>query len=569
MTERTPPLRPLAASARSDVGRVRTNNEDLAVLEADRGVFGVIDGVGGHAAGELAAAIARDVILQRLARPLGTAAERVREAIAIANNAIFRRALETPALAGMTCVVTLALVQDGRLTVGHVGDTRLYKLRPDGLRKLTHDHSPVGEREDAREMDEVSAMRHPRRHEVFRDVGSALRDKDEPEYVDVIADAFEDDAALLVCSDGLTDMITSSAIEQIVRRHAGDADAVTAALIAAANDAGGRDNVTVVYAEGPAFAAAVRAGQPLPESAAPVAAPDGPARSARGRGVAWFAAGLLVGVLAAGALAWRLLHAPPVGGRTLVAAPVASETIEALAAALDAARPGDVVQLEPGTYHDQVTVPAGVSLRARVPGSAVFTRPDGAAGEWVAITLTGDAGGSLSGIRVSSTVASPLQVGVRVQGQGRTIELLQVDGPMVTAIDVAPDAAASLHGVHLRVPGPVAVVGPGARIGVHDSILDVTAGEPFGTPRGDDTSAGRAPQPAAAGRRDARAAASRTAIGPPGAPVVVLADGARASIVRSVLVGVGSDPVPGLPEAERERLRADNVITSAASSTVR
>ena len=83
----------LHAAARTDPGRARANNEDLPLIDPARGVFGVIDGVGGEVGGEIAAAIARDVILQRLARPLGSAAERVREAIAIANNEIFRLAL--------------------------------------------------------------------------------------------------------------------------------------------------------------------------------------------------------------------------------------------------------------------------------------------------------------------------------------------------------------------------------------------------------------------------------------------------------------------------------------------
>src|SRR5438876_1017852 len=102
---------------RSDPGRVRTNNEDVAIIDQERGVYGVIDGVGGHAAGEVAAAVAREVILQRLMRPLGTPRERVREAIAIANNEIFRRAGDSTELQGMACVVTLALIADGRLTI--------------------------------------------------------------------------------------------------------------------------------------------------------------------------------------------------------------------------------------------------------------------------------------------------------------------------------------------------------------------------------------------------------------------------------------------------------------------
>src|SRR5215210_6011629 len=91
----------LRAAVRTDPGRIRTNNEDVALLDPQRGVYGVIDGVGGHAAGEIAAETARDVILQRLARPLGTPAERVREAIAIANNEIHRRAEASSDLRGM------------------------------------------------------------------------------------------------------------------------------------------------------------------------------------------------------------------------------------------------------------------------------------------------------------------------------------------------------------------------------------------------------------------------------------------------------------------------------------
>ena len=134
----------LSAASRTDTGRVRTNNEDLSLCDPDEGIFAVIDGVGGQAAGEIAAGIARAVILERLARPLGTPAERVREAIALANNEIFKEADESLAHHGMTCVLTLALVTDDHLTIGHVGDSRLYKLSPAGIRKLTHDHSPVG-----------------------------------------------------------------------------------------------------------------------------------------------------------------------------------------------------------------------------------------------------------------------------------------------------------------------------------------------------------------------------------------------------------------------------------------
>lgn len=557
MAEGALATRPLAAAARSDPGRVRTNNEDLPLLDRDRGIVGVIDGVGGHAAGEMAAAIARDVILQRLARPLGTPAERVREAIAIANNEIFRRAAASPELTGMTCVVTLAVVTDGRLTIGHVGDSRLYKLRPSGLVKLTHDHSPVGEREDAREIGEVEAMRHPRRHEVFRDVGSALRDKDEPDYVEVVEDTFEDDAAILACSDGLTDMIPSTTIDRLVRAHAGQVDAVVTALVAAANEAGGRDNVTVVYAEAPGFAKAITEGPG--GTVRPIGSHGGwsagvLARLARSRPTS-FVLGALLGALAALGLAWRLSLAPPIGGRTIGAAPQASETIGNLATAVQAARPGDVIRLEPGTYAESLVVPDGVSLRARVTGASTFVRPATAEGDWVAIIAGGDSGGAIAGVRIESTPDAPVQVGIRLGGRGRSIELLQVDGVARAGVEFLPDASATLQGGHFAVPEAAVTLAERSRLEatanvfVRDGFTGASADLALVVP----PAVGQALQP------------TPTSDG----PAITMQDGAEAVLRRNVFAGFGAVPVPGLPEAEQEPLRTSNVVVSADPSSPR
>lgn len=550
--------RALVAAARTDAGRVRSNNEDLPVLDAERGIFGVIDGVGGHAGGEKAAAIARDVILQRLARPLGTPVERVREAIAIANNEIFRHAASSSELAGMTCVVTLAVVAEGRLTVGHVGDSRLYKLRPNGLVKLTHDHSPVGEREDAREIGELEAMRHPRRHEVFRDVGSALRDKDEPDYVEVIEDTFEDDAAILICSDGLTDMVPSAVIERVVGNHAGDAEAVAAALVDAANEAGGRDNVTVVYAEGPAFAAALASGRSTTTASIPDPAPQQSnrllARMTRSRST-WFVLGAVVGLAAALLLAWRMSSTAAVSGRTLVAAPQASETVGTLAAAVQAARSGDVIRLEPGTYTESLVVPDGVSLRARIAGAAVFARPPGATGDWVAIIAGGGNGGAIAGVRIVSTPEAPVQIGIRLRGQGHTLELLQIDGAARAAVELLPGATATLHGSHFAVPDAAVTLAEGSRLEATGNVFVYD---------GPATSSGFvASAPSGRGRP-----ASRRPV-PPVADVAAISvdDDAEVVMRRNVFVGFGAMPIRGLPEAERERVRAANVVMSADPST--
>ena len=121
----------------------------------------------------------------------------------------------------MACVLTIAIVRNGKVTFGHVGDTRLYKLRADRIEKLTRDHSPVGEREDASEITERQAMRHPRRNEVYRDVGSEIHDRRDRDFIDVDDVPFEPDAALLLCSDGLTDLVDSETIARTVSQWAG------------------------------------------------------------------------------------------------------------------------------------------------------------------------------------------------------------------------------------------------------------------------------------------------------------------------------------------------------------
>ncbi|MDQ3068875.1 MAG: protein phosphatase 2C domain-containing protein, partial [Acidobacteriota bacterium] len=246
----------LRAAARTDRGRVRDANEDRFLLDLEAGVFLVIDGVGGHAAGEVAARIAHDTIQKRLERQDANADVRIREAITLANQQILLQAADAIEKKGMACVLTLAVLEGRRLTVGHVGDTRLYRLSPDGIAKMTHDHSPIGEREDAREISETEAMQHARRNEVYRDVGSEPREPDATDFIETIVTTVDDDTALLLCSDGLSDMLPSLEINRIVRAHAGDPARVADALIDAANDAGGRDNVTVMYVEAPRFARA-------------------------------------------------------------------------------------------------------------------------------------------------------------------------------------------------------------------------------------------------------------------------------------------------------------------------
>jgi len=237
----------------SDAGRMRAENQDRAYADDELGIFLVVDGLGGHAAGEKAAETAVDVIRQAIVNPDGDLRDEVRRAITAANNRIFEEAAENEDWRGMACVLTLAVIAEDKVIVGHVGDSRLYLTWNGAIRKLTSDHSPVGEREDAGELTEAEAMAHPRRNEVFRDVGSRRRAPDEEDFIEVKEFLFKPDAAILLCSDGLSDLLTSTEMLEVMERYNGDPAQVAHELVEAANVAGGNDNVTAIFVAGSEF----------------------------------------------------------------------------------------------------------------------------------------------------------------------------------------------------------------------------------------------------------------------------------------------------------------------------
>jgi serine/threonine protein phosphatase PrpC len=476
----------VSAAAASDRGRIRAGNEDRHYVDVDRGIFLVVDGVGGHAAGEVAAAIAVDVITQRLERPIGTPAQRVREAIALANNEILRQAERSPAHAGMTCVLTLALLTEDQLTIGHVGDSRLYKLTRHGLRKLTHDHSPIGEREDAQEISEADAMKHPRRSEVFRDVGSVFHEPDDPDFIELVAATFEPDAALLLCSDGLSDMISTAVIMRTVRHQAGAPDRVVQSLIDAANEAGGKDNVTVVYVEGTGFAAVATAPGPRPEQ-------RGASESARRTRVTWLAMGVLGGVLVGLLGGLALSEWPPfdtyltsrrprtlsVGPASLKApgegGPAAAGQYSTIAAAMAASRPGDLIQLEPGEYAERLFLKDGVDLSAREPGTATVVAPSGDLG-LATITVDGRLGSRISGLRLLGRPEAPLSVALHLLGHDVIVDDVTIEGDVLVAVEVAGTGAITVHSSRFtEVQGVAIRVGPGASPSIRHNVFVRTA----------------------------------------------------------------------------------------------
>lgn len=234
----------------------RLRNEDRVYVDTASGVYLVVDGLGGHAAGEQAAQTAVEVIASTLQTRSGSAEQQIRRAIAAANNEIYRLSQEHTECSGMGCVLTLAIIEEETLTVGHVGDSRLYLIWNGAVRKLTSDHSPVGEREDQGEVTEAQAMLDPRRNEIFRDVGSQAHGPDDADFIEIKALPFQPSAALLMCTDGLSDVLPSAEIAAIVETYEGDPDRVARRLVEEAKARGSGDNISVIFVPGPEYTGA-------------------------------------------------------------------------------------------------------------------------------------------------------------------------------------------------------------------------------------------------------------------------------------------------------------------------
>jgi serine/threonine protein phosphatase PrpC len=430
----------------SDAGRVREHNEDRFHCDPARGIFIVVDGVGGHAGGGRAADLALQAVRARLERDTGSTPDRLREAITSANEAIFDEARRRPELAGMSCVLTALVVCGDRLVAGHVGDTRLYKLRAGQMVKLTHDHSPVGDLEDSGQIGEADAMRHPQRNLVWRDVGTAPHRPGDPDFVELVEDTFEPDAALLLCSDGLSDLVNSARMASAVYAHAGSPERAAQALVAAANEAGGRDNATALVIEGPEFAGAgMAAGLPargaahrvlpllslaLAIAAVAILSPPGPAspRSVRPADIE------------ASAVQPRILR---------VGATPGSDT-ETIAAALAQAHPGDTVVVDPGVYRESVVLREGVDVVSAERRGAELRRPADAVGNWTAVVAADISSGSIRGFRIIGSDTEALHVGVYVRDAIASIEDVEVSGARHSAIQIAGVSAPTVHGCALH-----------------------------------------------------------------------------------------------------------------------
>ena len=225
----------------TDPGRKRRRNEDAFVCRPP--LFGIADGMGGAQAGEVASGLAAAAMKESGAD--GGGEHHVIELIQEANRRVHERATTDAAAAGMGTTMTVALVgTDGRVAMGHVGDSRAYLFRSNRLEQITDDHSLVAELVRRGELSPAEAEVHPQRSVITRALGT------DP---DVDVDAFSIEAKtgdiFLLCSDGLSSMVDGRAMEEIIAQHRDDLATAAKALIQAANRGGGEDNITAVLFE--------------------------------------------------------------------------------------------------------------------------------------------------------------------------------------------------------------------------------------------------------------------------------------------------------------------------------
>jgi PPM family protein phosphatase len=225
----------------TDPGRRRRHNEDAYFCEPP--LFAVADGMGGAQAGELASSLAAAALRDDPSERAG-GEERVDELIQEANRRVYQRQSQDASASGMGTTMTVALVEDARVAIGHVGDSRAYLIRDGGLEQLTEDHSLVAELVRSGKLSPEEAEDHPQRSVITRALGT-----DPDVDVDTFSVETKPGDLFLLCSDGLSSMIDDDAILREVERSRGDLDTAAQALVRAANKGGGEDNITVVFFE--------------------------------------------------------------------------------------------------------------------------------------------------------------------------------------------------------------------------------------------------------------------------------------------------------------------------------
>lgn len=243
-------MRPrLAIAALTHPGKVRSHNEDFVLGDAARGFAVLADGMGGHNAGEVASRMAVELVGERLATQAqagagldgATAEVSLSEHIALANMALLQASRSSREYDGMGTTLVAVVWHAGAVTFGHVGDSRLYLFREGALRQLTRDHSIVQEQVECGAISPEDARYAPNRNVLTRAVGIDASAKADVHTLNV-----ETGDIYLLCSDGLTDMLTDDEVREALLSARGDVDAAAERLVEQANESGGLDNISVI-----------------------------------------------------------------------------------------------------------------------------------------------------------------------------------------------------------------------------------------------------------------------------------------------------------------------------------
>lgn len=229
------------------VGLVRKGNEDSLCFDEDLNLYGVADGMGGHEAGEVASDMAVQAVIGHLRRqqqwalvePSSALATAIREA----NQLIFDKAEQSPTLRGMGTTIAVGLIRDNRLSVGHVGDSRVYLLRDGKLHQVTQDHSLVNQLLINGGITEEEAFTHPQRNVLIRALGTSQEVE-----VDITEVQLQVGDRILFCTDGLSGCLRKEELQAVLNSSPSVTEVVDT-LLSRALDAGGPDNITIVLVE--------------------------------------------------------------------------------------------------------------------------------------------------------------------------------------------------------------------------------------------------------------------------------------------------------------------------------
>ena len=245
----------------TDVGRKRTHNEDAYLLLPEENLWCVADGMGGHASGEVAARLAVEEMAEffqltgrdeeatwpfKMDAALGYEQNRVLTGVKLANLRIHERAQSDPKLKGMgTTLVAVSVPKGGRkVIVGHVGDSRVYHYRDGALRQVTEDHSLLNDYLRTKKLTPAEVDSFPHKNVIVRALGMKPLVE-----VDVLEEEFRDGDVVLLCCDGLSGMVPDALIAEIIKNSHGDLRRAAHALVDAANEGGGVDNITCVLVQ--------------------------------------------------------------------------------------------------------------------------------------------------------------------------------------------------------------------------------------------------------------------------------------------------------------------------------